>query len=172
MQKQEECVAKLVRYLNYQDLKFTTMENTPKTIFCGNIWGVTIINGLSIHLSKRIMLSAESHTILDVDDFVYDVYLPRSIASSLKDLIEGNSSGDEKADGYIVLQTKFPPIDRNKMPYQVGEKKNVYSTKILVGDFVENACKLRLSIITWYHSNGIDSIDMTYNLIDIDKTNL
>lgn len=82
------------------------------------------------------MLSAESHTILDVDDFVYDVYLPRSIASSLKDLIEGNSYGDEKADGYIVLQTKFPPIDRNKMPYQVGEKKNVYSTKILVGDFV------------------------------------
>ena len=169
VQKQEICVAKLAKYLNHQDLRFTSANDQKDKIFCGNIWAILKSTTINSYKDYCIVLSRESYTVLEVDNYLYDVYLPQTVATSLRNLVEGSNITDIDSIKYIVLQTCFDTMDKYKMPYDKLGDTSLYSTKIVVNDFVQNAQKLRKAIEEWYKINGIE---MTFNLIEIDKTKL
>ena len=163
--KQEECVAKLVRYLNYQDLRFST--NDGEEIFVGNLWGVAVSERIRSFEKANIALSEESYCILDVDDFIYDVYLPKNIALVLRSIIRQKKKQCEGGNDYIVIQTQFPEPDFRKMIQGNTANESCHLAGLDVNSFLNNVVELRSALKEWYSENGID---YKINLIEIDKT--
>ncbi len=165
--EQEKVVAELVKYINRQDIGF---YNKLTEIFKGNIWEVAETKKLDGYKDYEIRRFVGNFTLLKVDEFLYNVYLPKDIALVLR-YFQMRQGSDEPTYGENVLKirTSFHIVMDEDYMEEEATFDSFYLDKEIrtVSGFIQMANQLKEAVTKWYRENGILE---TCNIFPIDNT--
>lgn len=166
-QKQELAVAELVRYLNQQDIGF---YKKFAEIFKGNIWALSETNKLDDYTEYEIGRFVGNFNLLKVDEFLYNVYLPKEIALVLR-YFQMRQGGEEPVygDNVLRIRTSFHIVMDEDYVEEEASFDYFYMDKEIrtVSKFLKMSKALKESVEKWYRDNGILE---TCNILSIDNT--
>ncbi len=166
-QKQELAVANLVKYLNRQDIGF--YEKLAE-VFKGNIWALSETNKLDDYKDYEIDRFVGNFNLLKVDEFLYNVYLPKEIALFLR-YFQMRQGGEEPVygDDVLKIRTSFHIVMDEDYMEEEASFDYFYLDKEIrtVSSFLKMANKLKETVEQWYQENGILE---TCNILPIDNT--
>ncbi len=166
-QKQEQIVAKLVQYLNVQNIGF---YDSYRELFKGNIWALSETHKLDIYKEYDIQRFIGNFSILKVDKFIFNVYLPKGISVILKDFqVKQSAQKPKYGDKVLQIRTSFHFVD--EFDYNIESDQDDYfyldEHVCTIAKIIKASTLLRESVEKWYHENGIDG---KCNIIPIDNT--
>lgn len=168
-QKQEMAVAKLVKYLNGQNIGFYL---SWKEVFVGNIWEISKTTRLDEYKDYEIDRFIGNFSIMDVDEFIFNVYIPKEIALILRKFkLQCSAHKPHYGDKIISIRTSFHFVDEEDYNLEAVQDDHFFLNDEIstVSKFTRVANLLKNAVEQWYRDNGI--LD-TCNILPIDSTGI
>lgn len=153
--EQEKVVAELVKYLNKQEIGF---YYKLAEVFKGNIWAFAETNNLDDYKDYELGRFVGNFTLLKVEEFLYNVYLPKDIAQGLR-RFQMQQGGEEPVYGEKVLKvrTSFHIVMDDDYMEEEATFDYFFLDKEIrtVSGFIQSTKQMREAVTSWYRENGI-----------------